>query len=84
MMSTMRTTLTLDDDVMAFIEAERRRTGESIREVVNRLLRSAAWDHQSRRATPNLPLVPGRPLVDVTDASAVITSLDDAGALAAH
>lgn len=35
----MRTTLTLDDDVAAMIDRERERTGESQREVVNRLLR---------------------------------------------
>jgi hypothetical protein len=38
----MRTTITLDDDVAALIEAERARTGESFRAVVNRLLRRGA------------------------------------------
>jgi hypothetical protein len=80
----MRTTLTLDDDVAALIEAERRRTGESMREVVNRLLRRASRDHQPRREAPDLPVVPGRPLVDLTDTSALIAELDDADALEAH
>jgi hypothetical protein len=37
----MRTTLTLDDDVYAEIEAEMRRTGKTYRHVVNELLRRA-------------------------------------------
>ncbi len=37
----MRTTLTLDEDVYAKIEAETRRTGRSYKEVVNELLRRA-------------------------------------------
>ena len=35
----MRTTLTLDDDVAVRIEERRRRDGQSLRQVVNRLLR---------------------------------------------
>ena len=72
----MRTTITLDDDVAAMIEAERARTGESFRDVVNRLLRRGA-----RRSTqgepPALPILPGRPLQDVADVSAVLAALDD-------
>lgn len=72
----MRTTITLDDDVAALIESERARTGESFRAAVNRLLRRSA-----RGATPpapaKLPELPGRPLVDVSDVSALLASLDD-------
>jgi len=72
----MRTTITLDDDVAAFIESERARTGESFRSAVNRLLRRSA-----RGATPPvpsaLPELPGRPLVDLSDVSAVLATLDD-------
>ena len=72
----MRTTITLDDDVTALIESERERTGESFRTVVNRLLRRSA------RATapavpPPLPRLPGRPLLDVSDVSALLAALDD-------
>jgi hypothetical protein len=72
----MRTTITLDEDVAALIESERARTGESFRAVVNRLLR------RSGRAAappvpPPLPVLPGRPLLDVSDASAVLAALDD-------
>jgi hypothetical protein len=72
----MRTTITLDDDVAALIENERARTGESFREAVNRLLRRSA------RATPpsvppELPKLPGRPILDVSDVSALLAALDD-------
>ena len=72
----MRTTITLDEDVAALIEGERARTGESFRAAVNRLLR------RSGRAAappvpPPLPVLPGRPLLDVSDTSAVLAALDD-------
>lgn len=72
----MRTTITLDDDVAALIEAERARTGESFRTAVNRLLRRSARP-QAAPAPPPLPELPGRPLLDVSDVSAVLASLDD-------
>ena len=72
----MRTTITLDDDVVALIESERARTGESFRSAVNRLLRRSA-----RGGTPRppstLPELPGRPLVDVSDVSSLLATLDD-------
>ena len=72
----MRTTITLDDDVAALIESERARTGESFRSAVNRLLRRSA-----RGVAPpvpsTLPELPGRPLVDVSDVSALLAVLDD-------
>jgi hypothetical protein len=72
----MRTTITLDDDVAALIEDERRRTGESFRDTVNRLLRRGARRTGSSEAAP-LPVHPGRPLLDVTDVSALLATLDD-------
>lgn len=72
----MRTTLTLDDDVTALIETERRRTGESFRQVVNRLLRRGAQPAPSA-APPPLPLLPGGPQLDVSDVSALLSLLDD-------
>lgn len=72
----MRTTVTIDDDVAALLEAERQRTGETFREVLNRLLRKAV--HRSGAVTgPDLPLLTGRPRVDITDVSAVLGHLDD-------
>jgi hypothetical protein len=72
----MRTTITLDDDVMALIESERARTGESFRSAVNRLLRRSGRVGVSP-APARLPELPGRPLVDVSDVSALLAALDD-------
>lgn len=78
----MRTTVTLDDDVAAFVEDERRRTGETFREALNRLLRRAAGQRSGPpvRSVP-LPLLGGRPRLDITDVSAVLGALDDERAL---
>jgi hypothetical protein len=72
----MRTTVTLDDDVAALIESERARTGESFRTVVNRLLRRGARPFP-RGAPPALPKLPGRPILDVSDVSALLAAFDD-------
>ena len=72
----MRTTVTLDDDVAALIESERARTGESFRTAVNRLLRRGARPVASAQAPP-LPRLPGRPILDVSDVSALLATLDD-------
>jgi hypothetical protein len=72
----MRTTVTLDDDVAALIETERARTGESFREAINRLLRRSV--RRQRPGADPLPLLPGRPVVDVSDVSVVLSTLDDA------
>lgn len=71
----MRTTITLDDDVAAQIETERARTGESFRVTVNRLVRRSARALPPT-AAPELPRLPGRPILDVSDASAVLHALD--------
>jgi hypothetical protein len=71
----MRTTITLDEDVAALLEAERARTGESFRSAVNRLLRRSV--RGSAETPPPLPLGHGRPLVDITDTSAVLAALDE-------
>ena len=72
----MRTTITLDEDVVALIESERARTGESFRAAVNRLLRRSARA-VPLPAHPALPQLPGRPILDVSDVSEVLASLDD-------
>jgi hypothetical protein len=72
----MRTTVTLDDDVAAIVEAERTRTGESFKSAINRLLRRAARQETPRDAPP-LPVLPGRPVLDVSDVSALLATLDD-------
>ncbi len=72
----MRTTVTLDDDVAALIESERARTGESFRAAVNRLLRRGARAAPTPAPRP-LPKLAGRPILDVSDVSAVLAALDD-------
>ena len=72
----MRTTLTLDDDVAALINSERERTGESFRDVVNRLIRSGTR-HRATDNPPPLPTLPGAPVLDVSDISALLAALDD-------
>jgi hypothetical protein len=72
----MRTTITLDEDVAALIESERERTGESFRVAVNRLLRRSA--RTTAPAIPAaLPQLPGRPLLDISDVSGLLATLDD-------
>ena len=72
----MRTTITLDEDVAALVEAERARTGESFRAAVNRLLRRGGRP-SSPRSAPSLPKLPGQPILDVSDVSALLAALDD-------
>ena len=71
----MRTTITLDPDVAALVEAERLRTGESFKQVVNRLLRRSSSGPSGGDVA--LPLHPGRPVLDVRDVSAVLAALDE-------
>lgn len=73
----MRTTLTIDDDVAALIERERRRTGETRREVTNRLLRQGLQRGGGPRTPVELPTLPGRPRVDVSDISRVLSEEED-------
>jgi hypothetical protein len=72
----MRTTVTLDDDVAAIIENEQRRSGESFRTTVNRLVRRGAVTNPSRPALP-LPELPGQPTLDISDISAALAALDE-------
>ena len=74
----MRTTVTLDDDVARLIESERSRTGETFRSAINRLIRRGARvaPGASSPVSP-LPLLPGRPSLDVSDVSALLATLDD-------
>ena len=72
----MRTTVTLDDDVAALIESERARTGESFRTAINRLLRRGGRPAPPTASAP-LPVLPGRPVLGVSDVSALLATLDD-------
>ena len=75
----MRTTVSIDDDVASLIEAERRRTGDTFREALNRLLRRAV--HRDEPPPP-LPILPGALRVDIADVSAVLSDAEDEELLA--
>jgi hypothetical protein len=77
MLGIMRTTLTIDDDVAALVERERQRTGQTIRQVTNRLLRQGLQRGRGRPSPVELPTLSGRPGIDITDASAVLADADD-------
>jgi len=55
----MRTTVTLDEDVAAAIEAERATRGETFREALNRLVRRGLARHD-RDGRPTAAVVPWR------------------------
>lgn len=74
--SIMRTTLTIEDDVAALVERERQRTGETLRQVTNRLLRQGLQRGRGRPSRVELPTLPGRPQIDITDVSAVLADVD--------
>lgn len=76
----MRTTLTIDDDLAALLAREREHTGETLREVTNRLLRRGLQQGATGPRMVELPILAGRPLVDVSDTSTVLAELDDAHA----
>jgi hypothetical protein len=54
----MRTTLTLDDDVAARLQAESRRTGRPFKRVVNEYLRVALAQRQVVKAAPRFKVAP--------------------------
>jgi len=54
----MRTTLTLDDDVAARLQAEARRSGRPFKTVVNEHLRAALAQRKAVRAVPPFRVEP--------------------------
>lgn len=52
----MRTTLTLDNDIAARLQAEARRTGKPFKEVVNEHLRLGLAQRRALRAAPDVEL----------------------------
>lgn len=69
----MRTTISLDPDVRAIIDRERK-PGETTRQTINRLIRVA---QQSPETGPELPTLPGTLQVDIADVSEVLARLDE-------
>jgi hypothetical protein len=75
----MRTTLNLDDDVVAQVNSLSRQRGDSMSRVVNDLVRAGL--RASRERPPLTPYVPptfdtGRPYIDVTDVATAMEILD--------
>jgi hypothetical protein len=54
----MRTTLTLDDDVAARLQAESRRTGQPLKVIVNEFLRAGLARHRAAQAAPPFRVEP--------------------------
>ena len=52
----MRTTLTLDEDIAAKLRAETRRSGRSLKQTVNELLRSALAAPRPKKPPPPLKI----------------------------
>lgn len=79
----MRTTLNLDDDVVARLNHEAASDGRSLSRAANDLIRAGIQAKEQQRAaeieTPYVPPVfdTGRPLLDVTDIADVLDILDD-------
>lgn len=78
----VRTTLTLDDDVAAKLQAEARHSGEPFKQVVNRLLRAGLHSQAQLEVLPpykvkarNMGLRPG---VNLDDVWGLIELIDDA------
>ncbi len=80
----MRTTLTLDDDVAAKVEAEARRTGLSFKETINSMLRIGLAAKRGKLPRPAfkvkpLPLEPRDRNFDFYNVEALLEQVDDQG-----
>lgn len=60
---------------MALLEHERRQTGQTLGQVAGRFIRRGALAPPRHSVT--LPTLPGGPIIDVSDVSAVLAELDD-------
>lgn len=70
--SHMKTTLNIDDSVMARLRQEAARTGRTMSELVEMALRQLLQQRRSRGALPELPRFDsGGALVDVADREAL-------------
>ena len=79
----MRTTLTLDDDVAARLQAEARRSGRPFRTVVNEHLRAALAQRRAVKAQPPFRVEPrtlGGPLPGLSydNIAALLEEVEDA------
>ena len=79
----VRTTLTLDDDLAAKLQAETRKTGRSFKEVVNRVIRAglhAKVPPPTKRFRVRPRALGLRPGLDYDDVSELLEQLDGTAA----
>jgi len=77
-MRTMRTTLTLDDDLAALLHRRARETGATFRDVVNQAIRAGLLPIATEpRYQPRVHSLGIRPDVDITKALQLVGQLED-------
>ncbi len=79
MVSHMRTTMTIDDDLYRQTKEAAARTGRSVGSVVEEALRAALARHQDAPTVPtSLPTSPGglRPGIDLDDSAALLDVME--------
>jgi urease gamma subunit len=73
----MKTTLNIDDTVMAQLKLESARQGRTMSELVESALRTLFRDQRQRTTLPLLPTFSGgRELVDIADRDALYDAMD--------
>jgi len=74
----MRTTVTLDLDVVALLRKQMRQSGEPFKQVLNNAVRAGLLSQQgARRPYQPLAFDMGKPTVDLTNASSLAAELED-------
>jgi len=78
MFSHMKTTLNIDDTVMADLKREAARQGRTMSELVETALRLLLRPQRKRQKLPDLPTFDGgEPLVDIADRDALYDAMED-------
>jgi Arc/MetJ family transcription regulator len=73
----MKTTLNIDDTVMAELKREAARQGRTMSELVETALRLLLRAQRKRKALPPLPTFDGgEPLVDISDRNALYDAME--------
>jgi len=74
----MKTTLNIDDTVMALLRREAARQGRTMSELVETALRLLFRSRKTREALPPLPTFRGgAPLVDIADRDALYHAMEE-------
>ena len=75
----MRTTVTIDADVELMLRRAMRELGKSFKQVLNDAVRQGLRRASAKSAAPfrQLTFCMGKPLVDLTDATALASELED-------